>query len=155
TGGPFAMSLADTAFTELCRKQLELSGVHEGEVVAVLSQGDERLDYCDAFLAAATQMGATAFHVRLPTQSATLSGDVASWTVGAPPLANNRPAVEAIKGADILIDTMFLLFSKEQLEIQEAGTRIVLCIEPVEHLQQLFPTTEQRERVEYGEHLLG
>jgi 2,5-dihydroxypyridine 5,6-dioxygenase len=149
------MSLADNAFTDLCRKELELCGVREGEVVAVLSQGDERLDYCDAFLAAATQLGATSFHLRLPTQSATLSGDVGSWTVGATPLANNRPAVEAIKSADILIDTMFLLFSKEQLEIQAAGTRIVLCIEPVEHLMQLFPTRELRERVEYGEHLLG
>ena len=118
------MSLGGTAFTELCVKELELCGVHEGEVMAVLSQGDERLDYCDAFLAAATQLGATAFHVRLPTESPTLSGDVGSWTVGATPLAGNRPAVEAIKSADILIDTMFLLFSKEQLEIQEAGTRI-------------------------------
>jgi 2,5-dihydroxypyridine 5,6-dioxygenase len=149
------MSLGANAFTDLCRKELELCGVHDGEVVAVLSQGDERLDYCDAFLAAATQLGATSFHVRLPTESPTLSGDVGSWTVGATPLAGNRPAVEAIKSADILIDTMFLLFSKEQLEIQEAGTRIVLCIEPIEHLAQLFPTRELRERVEYGEQRLG
>jgi len=90
------MSLGGTAFTELCVKELELCGVHEGEVMAVLSQGDERLDYCDAFLAAATQLGATSFHVRLPTESPTLSGDVGSWTVGATPLAGNRPAVEAI-----------------------------------------------------------
>jgi len=50
---------------------------------------------------------------------------------------------------------MFLLFSKEQLEIQDADARILLCIEPIEHLVQLFPTTEQRERVEYGGELLG
>jgi 2,5-dihydroxypyridine 5,6-dioxygenase len=149
------MSLAGSVFTELCIKELQLCGVHEGEVVAVLSQGDERLDYADAFLGAATQLGATAFHIRLPTQSATLSGDVGQWTVGSTPIADNRPAVEAIKSADLLIDTMFLLFSKEQLEIQAAGTRIVLCIEPVEHLAQLFPTTNLRERVEYGGELLG
>ena len=150
------MSLGGTAFTELCVKELELCGVHEGEVMAVLSQGDERLDYCDAFLAAATQLGATAFHVRLPTESPTLSGDVGSWTVGATPLAGNRPAVEAIKSADILIDTMFLLFS--QGAARDPGGRHphrCSCIEPIEHLIQLFPTPELRERVEYGEHLLG
>ena len=31
----------------------------------------------------------------------------------------------------------------------------MLCIEPVEHLAQLLPTLELRERVEYGENLLG
>ena len=35
------------AFTELCRRQLALSGVHEGESVTVLSQGDERMHYAD------------------------------------------------------------------------------------------------------------
>ncbi len=109
----------------------------------------------DAFLAAAAQLGATAFHVRLPTESSTLGGDVGAWTVGATPLAGNRPAIEALKSADLVVDTMFLLFSKEQLEIQEAGTRILLCIEPIEHLMRLFPTRELRERVEDGEELLG
>ena len=42
------------------------SGVHEGEKVIVLSQGDERLDYADAFLAAGQRLGATMYHMRLP-----------------------------------------------------------------------------------------
>jgi 2,5-dihydroxypyridine 5,6-dioxygenase len=63
--------------------------------------------------------------------------------------------VEALKSADIMIDTLFLLFSREQLEIQEAGTRILLCIEPIEHLAALFPSRDLRERVEYGGELLG
>jgi 2,5-dihydroxypyridine 5,6-dioxygenase len=144
-----------TGFTELCAKELALCGLKEGEVVAVLTQGDERLDYADAFLAAAEQMGATAFHVRLPQVSHSLSGEAGQWTVGTTPLAYNRPAIEALKSADLMIDTMFLLFSKEQLEIQEAGTRILLCMEPIEHLVQLFPTPDLRERVEFGGDLLG
>jgi 2,5-dihydroxypyridine 5,6-dioxygenase len=75
--------------------------------------------------------------------------------VGTTPLGENRPAVEALKAADLVIDTMFLLFSKEQLEIQAAGARMLLCMEPVEHLVQLFPTRELRERVEYGGQLLA
>ena len=139
----------------LCAAELTLCGVKEGEVLAVLTQGDERRDYADAFLAAAEEVGATPFHVRLPRESHNLSGDSGAWTVGATPLADNRPALEALKSADIMIDTLFLLFSREQLEIQEAGTRILLCIEPIEHLVQLFPSLELRERVEFGGELLG
>jgi 2,5-dihydroxypyridine 5,6-dioxygenase len=148
-------SLGGNSFSDLCAKELELCGLKEGEVVAVLTQGDERLDYADAFLAAAEQFGATAFHVRLPRQSYNLGGDAGSWNVGSTPLGDNRPAVEALKAADLVIDTMFLLFSKEQLEIQEAGARMLLCMEPVEHLVQLFPTRDLRERVEFGGELLG
>lgn len=148
-------SLGGNSFSDLCVKELGLCRLKEDEVVAVLTQGDERLDYADAFLAAAESLGATAFHVRLPRQSHSLSGDAGAWTVGATPLAENRPAVEALKAADLVIDTMFLLFSKEQLEIQAAGARMLLCIEPIEHLVQLFPDRDLRERVEFGGELLG
>ena len=55
--------------TEICLHQLTLSGVHEGEKVIVLSQGSERLDYADAFLAAGQRLGARMYHVRLPALS--------------------------------------------------------------------------------------
>lgn len=142
-------------FVDLCVRQLELSGVHEGEVVAVLSQQDDRVDYADAFMAAAARLGATAFHVRLPEASSTLLGDAGLWTVGATPLAGNRAAIEACKQADMLIDLVFLLFSKEQLEIQASGTRILLCIEPADNLARLFPTTDQRRRVEASHELIA
>jgi 2,5-dihydroxypyridine 5,6-dioxygenase len=148
------ISLGGNTFTDLCVKELELCALKEREVVAVLTQGDERLDYADAFLSAAESMGATAFHVRLPRQSHSLSGDSGSWNVGTTPLGENRPAVEALKAADLVIDTMFLLFSKEQLEIQNAGARMLLCIEPIEHLGQLFPNRNLRQRVEFGGGLL-
>ena len=144
-----------STFLELCRAELELCDIHEGSTVAVLSQGNERANYVDTFLLAAEQLGATAFHVRLPGQETGLSGDVGTWTVGETPLEGNRPAIEALKGVDLVVDTVFLLFSKEQLEIQESGTRVLLCIEPIEHLREMFPSRRLRERVEYGEQLLG
>jgi 2,5-dihydroxypyridine 5,6-dioxygenase len=149
------LSVTPSTFADLCEKELQLCGLKEGEVMAVLTQGGEKLDYADAFLTAADRLGATGFHVRVPNAAASLSGDAGQWAVGATPLATNQPALEALKAADLVIDTIFLLFSKEQLEIQDAGARILLCIEPIEHLVQLFPTTEQRERVEYGGELLG
>ena len=142
-------------FVELCKKELELCAVQEGETVAVLSQGDERQDYADAFMLAAQRLAATAFHVRLPEVSTTLVGDAGAWTVGATPLGNNRPAIEALKQADLVVDLMFLLFSKEQVEMQQAGARILLCVEPIDNLARLFPTLDQRRRVELSEELIA
>jgi 2,5-dihydroxypyridine 5,6-dioxygenase len=143
------------SFLDLVKAELELCGVQEGTKVAVLSQGHQRLDYADTFLQAAESMGATAYNVRLPQENGNLDGDVGTWAVGATPLAGNRPAIEALKQADLVIDTIFLLFSKEQLEIQESGTRVLLCIEPIQHLRDMFPSRRLRERIEYGEQLLS
>lgn len=141
-------------FVDLCVEELRLCGVHEGETLAVLSQGDERLDYATTFLAAADRLGADSFHVRLGDMSSSLAGESGSWTVGSTPLAGNRAAIDALKKADIVIDTIFLLFSKEQLEIQESGTRILLCIEPIDNLARMFPTKDLRRRVEHAAGLL-
>jgi 2,5-dihydroxypyridine 5,6-dioxygenase len=93
--------------------------------------------------------------VRLGEVSSSVSGETGAWTVGSTPLAGNRPAIEALKLADLVIDTIFLLFSPEQREIQESGTRILLCMEPVDNLARLFPTPDLRRRVEAAEELLG
>ena len=63
--------------------------------------------------------------------------------------------MDSLKRADLVIDLMFLLFSKEQLEIQEAGARMLLCVEPVDNLARLFPTADQRRRVEASEELIA
>lgn len=141
-------------FVDLCVEELRLCGVHEGETLAVLSQGDERLEYATAFLAAASRLGADSFHVRLGDMSSSLAGESGSWTVGATPLEGNRAAIDALKQADIVIDTIFLLFSKEQLEIQESGTRILLCMEPVDNLARMFPSRDLRRRVEHAQAML-
>jgi 2,5-dihydroxypyridine 5,6-dioxygenase len=140
---------------DLCTNELSLCGVHKGESVAVLSAGEERLEYADAFLNAAIRLGASTFHVRLASGSGNVANDGGgSWTVGATGLAGNRGAVEALKQADLVIDLIFLLFSQEQTEIQESGTRILTCVEPEENLTRLFPTTDLRRRVEVAVVLL-
>src|SRR5581483_8058004 len=53
-----------------------------------------------------------------------------------------------------VVDLIFLLFSPEQLEIQRAGARILLCVEPADTLARLFPTSDQRRRVEVSDELL-
>lgn len=137
--------------TEICLHQLTLSGVHEGEKVIVLSQGGERLDYADAFLAAGQRLGARMYHMRLP---APLPGN-GTWAVGETGLAANPEAVEALKQADMVVDLIFLLFSPQQMAIQAAGARVLTAVEPAPLLARLLPTRELRERVEVGEALLS
>jgi 2,5-dihydroxypyridine 5,6-dioxygenase len=137
--------------TEICLHQLTLSGVHEGEKVIVLSQGSQRLDYADAFLAAGQRLGARMYHMRLP---APLPGN-GVWAVGETGLAANPEAVEALKQADMVVDLIFLLFSPEQMAIQAAGARVLTAVEPAPLLARLLPTKELRERVEIGEALLS
>ena len=137
--------------TEMCLRQLTLSGVHEGEKVIVLSQGSDRLDYADAFLAAGQRLGARMYHLRLPAPVPTGG----AWVVGDSGLATNPEAVEALKRADMVVDLIFLLFSDEQMAIQAAGARVLTAVEPAPLLAQLMPTKALRERVETGAELLS
>lgn len=136
---------------EICLHQLTMSGVHEGEKVVVLSQGRERLDMADAFMAAGQKLGAKMYHMRLPEPIPT-SG---AWQVGVTGLAANAEAVEALKKADMVVDLIFLLFSDEQMAIQAAGARVLTAVEPAPLLARLLPTKELRDRVEAGAEILA
>jgi len=142
-------------FVDLCERELELCALKEGESLVVLSQGDERAEYVDAFMAAAQRFGANPMNLRLPYASSATGGEIGVWTVGNTPLADNDAAVEILKGADMVVETLFLLFSKELVEIQASGTRILTCIEPVDLLARLFPTQELRRRVDVALDLLA
>ena len=116
---------SQSAFVDLCEQELRLCALRPGENLVVLSQGDERADYVDAFMAAAQRLGASPMNLRLPYSSSASAGDVGVWTVGTTPLKGNRAAVDVLKEADMVVETLFLLFSAELTEIQQAGTRIL------------------------------
>lgn len=142
---------ADTV--ALFRAELELCKVGAGQVLAVLSEGDIRADYAQGFLTAAQELGATAFHINVPGK--TFSADQLSGKVGRTALQGNRPVIEALKKVDILIDLMGLLFSHEQNELTAAGVRVLLVVEPISVLKQMFPNQDLRRRVEFAGNLLS
>jgi len=141
-------SFSQSMFTDLCERMLRLCKLEDGESLIVLSQGDERAEYVDAFLTAGQRLGAKVMNLRLPYSSSATSGEVGVWTVGKTPLADNQPAVDVLKSADMVVETLFLLFSDELTEIQQAGTRILTCIEPVDMLARLFPTEDLKRRTD-------
>ncbi|HTY54765.1 MAG TPA: 2,5-dihydroxypyridine 5,6-dioxygenase, partial [Candidatus Binataceae bacterium] len=136
----------------LFRKELVLCGVKEGETVAVLTELNSYTEYASAFMAAAKDLGAHTYNVNV--MSTSMSMDAKFGNFGANALTGNQPAIDALKQADLMIDTALLLFSPEQREIQEAGTRILLVVEPIDVLSRMFPTQELRDRVEAGERRL-
>ena len=138
------------SFTEVCLYQLQMAGVHEGEKLVVLTQGNERLDYADAFMAAGQRLGATMYHMRIPAPL-----PIGGWHVGVTGLAALPDAVEALKQVDMVIDCIFLLFSDEQLAIQAAGTRIMTATEPMELMARILTSDELKEKVKRSAEMLA
>src|SRR5258708_8921460 len=133
----------DSNMLQLFKAELELCRVGPGQVLAVLTADGMRADYASGFLAAARELGATAFHLNLPP----VVGLDQLQAVGCTALTGNGPAIAALKGADIVIDLMGLLFSPEQNDITAAGARMLLGVGPLDVLRDLFPTPGLRRRV--------
>src|SRR6201996_8829147 len=130
----------DVEMLEVFKEELRLCKVKEGEVVAVLSGGEDHPEYAQAFMLAAQSLGATTFHLNVPKYG---QGKVAGQQ-GRHALTGIQPAIETLKRADMVIDLLGLLFSKEQAEIQEAGARILRVMEPFHILKKMFPTEDLR-----------
>lgn len=132
------------------RQVLELCAVGPGEKVAVLSEGDLAQDYSEQFLAAAVTLGAETARVNVAAAGeAGPEARIANLCASA--LASDAAAMRTLKEADLVIDLMLLLFSREQIAIQAAGARMLMVVEPFEILARLMPTRALRARVEAAE----
>jgi 2,5-dihydroxypyridine 5,6-dioxygenase len=140
----------DPTMVALFKAELELCKIGAGDTLAVLSEGEIRADYAAAFLLAARALGAASFNLNVAPRDAF----AVEHQHGRNALAGNRPAIEALCRANLVVDLMGLLFSREQDEITAAGARMLLVIEPFNVLQAMFPSHDIRRRVEFGEQLL-
>ena len=155
------MAIRDLDLVNAWTRVLTLSRLKKGEVVTILTNADTH----PQTLMAAT-MAAQGFDVKLNrldlavmNGEKSLSRDRLAY-VGATPLQGNAAAMAALKESDLVLDLMLLLFSPEQKEILDAGTRILLAIEPPEILVRLIPTEQDRldvlaaaEKLERGKEL--
>lgn len=141
--------IIDAEVLAVFREQLKLCRVTSEETVVVLSAGDEWASYQQAIMVAARELGAQTFNLNVYRGSANAAG-----VQGRHPLVGNSVALEALKQADLVVDLVGLLFSREQADIQAAGTRVLRVMEPLHVLKQMFPTENLRERVECAKGLL-
>jgi len=127
---------------------LKLSRVRAGETVTLLTSEDSNEQNRRIAGLAARQLGAIVTEVRLPLMNGekTIGRDKLAY-VGQTALAGNRAALAALKNSDLVLDLMLLLFSPEQLEILQGGTRMLLAVEPPEILVRMTPTPDDRRRV--------
>src|ERR1700712_518481 len=104
-------------FVTVCREELRLCGVHDGESIAILSDDSpgELVGHAAAFMQAAKELGALPFHVRVPSMRGKgAASGAATWDVGTTAVTGHRPVIEVLKSADMVIDLIFMLFSQEQ-----------------------------------------
>lgn len=127
--------------TSLFKAEFELCKVAEGETVVVLSDPESRPEYITAAFAAARELRAKVFQIGVADAPH-------PHLVGVHPLKNLRPAVDAMKAADIVIAFTRPLFTRELREIMDAGTRVLMVIDHPDDLEMLFSTPEIRRAVE-------
>lgn len=140
----------DVEMLDLFLAELQLCKVKAEEVVVVLSGGEDQREYAQTFMIAAQRLGATTFQVNVPKYG---QGKVAGLQ-GRHALTGNQPAIDTLKRADLVIDLLGLLFSREQAEIQQAGARVLRVMEPFHILKKMFPTEDLRRRTELSRTLL-
>ncbi len=134
---------------DLFTEELKLCRVKPGEKVVVLTADDEWQEHAHAFMAAASALGASTFNLNVRRGQRNAVG-----VQGRHPLVGNELAMTTLKSADMVIDMVGLLFSREQAEIQAAGVRILRVMEPFHILKQMFPTEDLRRRVEYAKSMM-
>ncbi|WP_423455277.1 2,5-dihydroxypyridine 5,6-dioxygenase [Ottowia sp. VDI28] len=142
------MPVSDHQLTQAWAEVLRLSKVQPGQSVTILTGAATHPQTLRAATMAAQAAGAVVSRVDLPPVNAhrSLSRDPLAY-LGETPLTGNPAAIAALKASDLVLDLMTLLFSPEQIDILESGTKILLAVEPPEVLVRTVPTEADRARV--------
>jgi 2,5-dihydroxypyridine 5,6-dioxygenase len=142
------MSVSDYQMIKAWDEVLKLSKLQSGQTVAILCAPHTHPQTLRTAMIAAQAAGAIVTKIELPPINAekATSRDLMNY-LGETPLTNNPVALAALKSADLVLDLMLLLFSPEQMEILESGTKILLAVEPPEVLVRTVPTEADRKRV--------
>jgi len=139
----------------LFQLEFERCKLKESETAIVLSGDRTPAAFAQAALQAVRNLGAQGFQMHMPAPIAKRRprAKVGSY-VGLTPVTGQRLAVETLKKADFVVDLLLLLHSPEQVEILNAGTRMLLIVEPPEILEARYPTDELRRQIEESSEVL-
>ncbi len=142
------MAVSDFQMVQAWTQVLTLSRVTAGQTVTILTGPDSHPQTLRTAIAAAQSFGTIVNRLDLlPVNGEkSLSRDPLAY-VGSTPLTGNAAAMALCKASDIVLDLMLLLFSPEQAEILESGTKILLAVEPPEVLVRILPEEADRQRV--------
>jgi len=145
------MPIGDSELLDIFLHVLRLSKVDATQGVAVLKSANSNPRLVWAAMTAAHRLGAKVFGIELPaTNNQGQIGFDPTGYVGATSLSGHEPAKRALGCADLIIDTMLLLHSPEQMELLASGKRMLAVIEPPEILARMLPNEDDKRRVLAG-----
>ncbi|HLU18785.1 MAG TPA: peptidase M29 [Pusillimonas sp.] len=133
-----------------------LCKIRRGEVVAILSESQSRPVLTELAELALIQMGARAFHVRMPTPRLESSIPVRS-TGASQAIGELQPVVQLLAACDVVVDCTVegLLHSPERADILSKGARIfMISNEHPEILERLKPSHALQEKCLAGAKLI-
>ena len=142
------MAISDAHFLKGWKEVLTACRLKPGEQVTVLTGDDSNRQIAYIAKLAASDLGAVVTELNLPVMNGekALSPDKSGY-VGKTALELNSAALACLKASDLVIDTLQLLFSKEQEEVLKGGTRMLLAVEPPEIMMRQIPRPEDKLRV--------
>jgi len=142
------MPVSDHDLHQAWTTVLGLCRVQAGDTVTILTDRNTNPQTLASATLALQGMGAIVTRIELQPMNAgkSLSRDPLAY-LGTTPLTGNPAAMAACLASDLVLDLMLLLFSPEQQQILESGTRILLAVEPPEILVRLVPTVDDKRRV--------
>lgn len=149
------MPVSDAQMVSAWNHVLGLSKLEAGQSVTILTGPATHPQTLQTAVIAAAGMGAIVNRLDMLPRNGekSLSRDSLAY-LGETPLTNNPAALAMLKASDLVVDLMTLLFSDEQVEILESGTKILLVVEPPEILLRMLPQSKDREMVENAAALL-
>ena len=142
---PFQVNPARVAC--LFQQQFELCNVTRGETIALVSDLGTRQLYIQAAFAAASEMGADIYEMRvnnLPTYT----------KVGIPTVGQCKGTLDALKAADLIVIFHPPVFSAWVKTVRQAGSRVLMILDAPDDLEQLRSPKGLKEAVLYADELL-
>ncbi|NNE85629.1 MAG: hypothetical protein HKN28_16820 [Alphaproteobacteria bacterium] len=129
-------------------KQFVLSKVSQGETMVLLSDMTTRPEYVEAAFAAAEDLGASAYEMRVNM--------VPSWTkVGVDTIGQTKGLKEALVAADIVVALHIPLFTGWLREVMSTGTRFLMIIDAPDDLETLLAPKGLKEAVLHADQRLA
>jgi 2,5-dihydroxypyridine 5,6-dioxygenase len=129
-------------------KQFVLSKVGQGETMVLLSDMTTRPEYVEAAFAAAEELGANAYEMRVNM--------VPSWTkVGVDTIGQTKGLKEALVAADIVVALHIPLFTGWLREVMSTGTRFLMIIDAPDDLETLLAPKGLKEAVLHADKRLA
>lgn len=142
------MAVSDDFQIDTWKHVLGLCRVHAGESIVILTGESTNPSNLDAATRTAVALDTKVFRIDLPpTGPNGPLGGGRETSLGVTPLTGQTLALEALKGADMVIDLMGLLHSPEQIQILKSGTRMLMVVEPPEILARMVPSVRDKTRV--------